>query len=147
MGVTDDDSSDRTGEFESAAPGREASDGAETQTSAALGAPSPEIAFPKQHPVVMYTLLRLAILLAVGAVLYLLGLRELWLILLSFLVSGAISAFVLSRRREGAAFGITAAFRSVNARIDASARAEDEDDDLEELPAPPAAEPERPTSA
>ena len=89
------------------------------------------IAIPSAHPVVIYSLLRLGILAAVGGVLYLVGVRGVWLILFGFLVSGVISAVVLSRRREGAAYGITRAVRSVNSRIDASSRAEDANDDAE----------------
>jgi hypothetical protein len=94
----------------------------------------------RQHPVVVYTLLRLAMLAAVAAVLYLVGLRGVWLLLFAFLVSGVISAFVLTRPREGAVLGITSAVKGVNARIDATARAEDDDlDDLDDLDGPPPA--------
>jgi hypothetical protein len=100
------------------------------------------------HPVVTYTVLRLAILAAVGGVLYLLGLRDVWLILFAFLVSGVISAVVLNRRREGAAYGITSALRNVNARIDASSRAEDVDDDEDfGTTAPTGEEPDGPIRA
>ncbi len=92
----------------------------------------------RQHPVVVYTLLRIGMLVAVGAVLYLVGLRGVWLLLFAFLISGVVSAFALSRPREGAALGISTAVKGVNARLDASARAEDEDDDLDDPPAAPA---------
>jgi hypothetical protein len=91
----------------------------------------------RQHPVVVYTLLRIGMLVAVGAVLYLVGLRGVWLLLFAFLISGVVSAFALSRPREGAALGISTAVKGVNARLDASARAEDEDDDLDDPPAAP----------
>ena len=92
----------------------------------------------RQHPVVVYTLLRVGMLLAVAAVLYLVGLRGVWLLLFAFLVSGVISAFVLTRPREGAVLGITTAVKGVNARIDATARAEDDDlDDPDETSAAP----------
>lgn len=90
----------------------------------------------RQHPVVVYTLLRLTMLAAVGLVLYLVGLRDIWLLLLAFLVSGVLSAFLLTRPREGAALGITSAFRGINARIDASTRAEDDDADDGSAPPP-----------
>jgi hypothetical protein len=80
------------------------------------------------HPVLVYTLKRFALLVVVGALLYLVGVRDVWLILFAFLISGVISAVVLSRSREGAAYGITTAISRVNARIDESARAEDVDD-------------------
>ena len=75
----------------------------------------------------VYTALRLLVLLAVGAVLYVLGLREVWLIVFAFLISGFISMVALSRRREGAAWGITSAVKNLNQRIDAGARAEDDE--------------------
>lgn len=81
-----------------------------------------------RHPVLVYTLQRLGVLIVVGAVLYLLGLRGVWLILFAFLVSGVISAFVLKGAREGASYGITGAVTRVNRRIEESARAEDVDD-------------------
>lgn len=88
------------------------------------------------HPVLVYTGLRIAVLAAVGGVLYLVGLRGIYLILFAFLVSGVISAFVLSRIRESAAYGITSVVRGIGDRIDASTRAEDVDDsaDFDERP-------------
>lgn len=80
------------------------------------------------HPVVIYTLKRLLLLLVVGGLMYVVGLRGVWLILFAFLVSGAIAMVVLKGSREGAAYGITHAVKKVNDRIDASSRAEDEDD-------------------
>ncbi len=87
----------------------------------------------RQHPVFVYTLLRIAMLVAVGGVLYLVGVRGVWLILFAFLVSGVVSAFVLRTPREGAVLGFTSAYRGINARLDASTRAEDHDDDLDDL--------------
>lgn len=91
---------------------------------------------PGRHPVLVYTGLRIAVLAAVGGVLYLVGLRGIYLILFAFLVSGVISAFVLSRIRESAAYGITSVVRGIGDRIDASTRAEDVDDsaDFDERP-------------
>jgi Protein of unknown function (DUF4229) len=107
--------------------------------------PQPEPATEEQpaavagaHPVLVYTALRFLVLVVVGGLLYLVGLRGVWLILFAFLVSGVLSAFVLSRPREGAAYGITSVVRRANARIDASARAEDVDDDSDEFDTPPA---------
>jgi hypothetical protein len=112
---------------------------------------APEPAIPSAHPVVVYTALRLLLLAVVAGVLYLLQARGIWLILLSFLISGVISGVALSRRREGAAYGITKAVKSVGSRIDASARAEDVDDDSDFTPAPhdaaaPPADDGRPTA-
>lgn len=105
---------------------------------------APEVgagAVARQHPVFVYTMLRVAMLVAVGGVLYLVGVRGVWLILFAFLVSGVVSAVVLRTPREGAVLGFTSAYRGINARIDASTRAEDHDDDLDEpldsAPEPP----------
>ena len=90
----------------------------------------------RQHPVVVYSLLRVAMLLAVGAVLYLLQARGVWLIVFAFLISGVLSAFLLKSPREGAVLGFRSAYKGINARIDESTRAEDAaadlDDDLDE---------------
>jgi hypothetical protein len=88
------------------------------------------------HPIVLYTLLRLAILAAVGLVLYFAGMRGPLLIIFSLLISGVVSVFALNRRREVAAVGITTAIQRVGQRIDASSRAEDVDDDADFEPDP-----------
>ena len=95
-------------------------------------------ALARQHPVFVYTMLRAAMLVAVGAVLYLVGVRGVWLILFAFLVSGLISAFALRNPREGAVLGFTSAYQGINARIDATTRAEDHDDGDEFGGQPPA---------
>jgi Protein of unknown function (DUF4229) len=105
--------------------------------SSEVGQPGP----PDGHPVVVYTLLRFLLVALVGGVLYLAGVRGIWLILFAFLISGVISVVALNRRREVAAVGVTTAIQRVNARIDAGSRAEDEpaDDDLAEYGAAPGA--------
>lgn len=77
------------------------------------------------HPVLVYSLLRFVVLLGTGAVLYLLGLRGVWLLLFAFLLSGIASIFILDRRREAAAGGVVTAVQKVNQRIESSASAED----------------------
>jgi hypothetical protein len=94
--------------------------------------PGPEAHAVGGHPVLVYTGLRLAILVAVGGVLYLLGARGLLLLVFAFLISGLIAMVALRRPREGAAYGITSSVRKVNERIDAASRAED-DDDIDEV--------------
>jgi hypothetical protein len=112
-------------------------EGIDTPPDAAADAPEAGSgSMARQHPVFVYTLLRVAMLAAVGAVLYLAQLRGVWLILFAFLVSGVLSAFLLRNPREGAVLGFTSAYQGINARIDASSRAEDRDDDLDE-PLPP----------
>ena len=83
-----------------------------------------------QHPVLLYTTWRLAIFIVVLVVLYVVGLREIWLIVFAFLISGVASIFVLNRRREQAVGGISSLFGKMNDRIDASSRAEDGDDNF-----------------
>ncbi|HET7900433.1 MAG TPA: DUF4229 domain-containing protein [Candidatus Nanopelagicales bacterium] len=96
-----------------------------------------------RHPIVIYTVQRLALLLVVGGVLYLLHVRGIFLILFAFLISGFIAMVALRGSREGAAYGITHAVQKVNDRIDASTRAEDYDDLDDDLvePAPSDDEP------
>ena len=92
------------------------------------------------HPIVLYTVKRFLLLVVVGAVLYLVGLRGVWLILFAFLVSGFIAMIALRGSREGAAYGITHAVKKVNDRIDESSRAEDYDDLDDDLAEPAATE-------
>lgn len=92
------------------------------------------------HPIVLYTIKRFLLLVVVGAVLYLVGIRGVWLILFSFLVSGFIAMIALRGSREGAAYGITHAVKKVNDRIDESSRAEDYDDLDDDLAEPAATE-------
>ncbi len=79
---------------------------------------------------VIYTGLRIILLLAVGGLLYLTGARGLLLILLSFLVSGALSLVWLDRPRAQMSAGVGRAIGRVNERIDAAAASED---DLQEV--------------
>jgi hypothetical protein len=93
----------------------------------------------------------------VGGVLYIVarlsgldltGAGGLLLLVFAFLISGVISAFALNRPREGAAAGLTTAISRVNAKIDASSRAEDApDDDLAQYEAVKDVEPGRDDSA
>jgi hypothetical protein len=79
------------------------------------------------HPVLVYTLQRILVLVGTAAVLYLLGLRDpMWLLLFAFLISGVVSIFVLDRSREAAAGGVVGAVQKVNSRIEASASKEDD---------------------
>lgn len=93
------------------------------------------------HPVLVYTALRLLLLVITAGVLYLFGLRNILLLLVfAFLISGVISIFALNRRREVAAVEVVTAVQKVNQRIDESAKAEDvPDDDLDASGTPVAA--------
>jgi membrane protein implicated in regulation of membrane protease activity len=68
-------------------------------------------------PLLRYTLLRLLLLAVTGGVLYLVGLRDLWLLLAAFLISGAISLFALSRYRDDVSLSISARQQAINDRI------------------------------
>jgi len=76
----------------------------------------------------VYTGLRILLLLAVGGLLYLTGARGFLLLILAFLVSGALSLVWLDRPRAQMSRGFGNAVGRVNDRIDAAAAAEDEPD-------------------
>lgn len=76
---------------------------------------------------VVYTLLRILLLVAVGAVFYRLGARGFLLALLAFITSGAISLVVLDRPRSDASRGLGKVLGGVNDKIDAAAAKEDVD--------------------
>jgi hypothetical protein len=73
----------------------------------------------------VYTSLRIVLLLAVGGLLYLTGLRGFLLVLLAFLLSGALSLVWLDRPRSQMGAGFGRAIGKVNERIDRAAAAED----------------------
>lgn len=74
----------------------------------------------------VYSALRLVLLLAVGGLLYLTGARGLLLVLLAFVVSGALSLVWLDRPRSQMSVGVGRAIGRVNSRIDEAAAAEDD---------------------
>ena len=78
-------------------------------------------------PFIRYSLMRLLLLLGVGAIGYLLGLRGVYQLLIAFLISGVLSLFLLDRQRDLLGQKVGGVFSSINRRIDASARAEDLD--------------------
>ena len=90
---------------------------------------SPEPAPARQRfGLARYTLVRLALFAVVTVVLWLVGVRaNLFLLLaLGLVLSGFISLFALDRSRDAASTSVTGAFRRMNQRIEASARAEDD---------------------
>ena len=74
-----------------------------------------------------YTTLRFAMLLAVGALCYLLGLRDVMLLIVAFLVSGVLSLLLLDRQRDALGASVGGVFTRINARIDANTRSEDDE--------------------
>jgi hypothetical protein len=80
--------------------------------------------------VLVYTLLRIAMLVAVWFMFQLLTpLRGIWAIVAALLVSGAISLVVLNKPRDAVSIGVANFFGRINERIEASKTAEDIDED------------------
>lgn len=76
---------------------------------------------------IRYTTLRLAMLILVGGIAYLVGLRGLPLAVVAFLGSGVVSFIVLDRQRDALGQSVGGWFQRMNARIDADTRKEDLD--------------------
>ena len=86
-------------------------------------------ATPRWIALLSYTTLRLLIFGAAWALISLATpLRGLWSLTLAILVSGAISMFALHRQRDAVSIGVSGFFTRINDRIDASTRAEDDDE-------------------
>jgi hypothetical protein len=90
----------------------------------------PELVGPapvQAHAFLLYNAARLAILGIAFAVFALVGFRGIALLIVAFLVSGAVSYLVLYRLRGDAANGLVSLYWRVNDRIDARSRGEDDD--------------------
>ncbi len=74
-----------------------------------------------------YTTARILLFVAATGLIYLAGARGLLLLGLALVVSGAASYILLSRQRDAMAGALTRRLGSVRSRLDAGARAEDED--------------------
>lgn len=90
----------------------------------------------QRHPIIWYTVARLALFAAVFGLLALLGLRGLALFGLGILISGGISLFVLDSARAGFSGSVSGYFSRLNQRIDDAARAEDAEIDAQESGSP-----------
>lgn len=78
--------------------------------------------------IALYTLLRVALFALVWLTIELLTpISGLWALVVAILVSGAISLFVLDRPRNRVGLAAAGFFGRINERIEASARAEDDD--------------------
>ena len=75
---------------------------------------------------VIYTGLRLLLFAVVLVLLWLVGARGLLLLALAVLISGIASVVLLSPQRDALSSSLVTRWRSINDRIDARARAEDE---------------------
>jgi Protein of unknown function (DUF4229) len=65
-----------------------------------------------------YTVLRVLLFLAVAALLWIVGLRGVWLVLFAILGSGIISIFALSRSRDAASVAFANRVSSIKRRMD-----------------------------
>lgn len=79
------------------------------------------------NAVLIYTVARFGILLVALALGYLAGLRDIWLLALSFLGSGLISFLVLDQQRTAMGKRIAGYFGKINAKLDENTRKEDID--------------------
>jgi hypothetical protein len=73
----------------------------------------------------VYSFLRLLILGSFLAVGYLIGLRGITLLVVSFLSSGIVSLFVLNKKRDQLSSSVFNVFKKVNNKIDQAAKKED----------------------
>jgi c-di-AMP phosphodiesterase-like protein len=79
---------------------------------------------------IIYTVLRILLFVAVWLTLeFLTPVKGVWALVVAILVSGAISIVLLDRQRNKAGLVAQGFFHRINERIDASARAEDIDDE------------------
>ena len=86
--------------------------------------------FARQHPVLVtlrYTVFRALLLMASGGIFYLVGLRDLVLLMAAFIASGAASLFLLNRQRSVMSVGVSSVFSRMNKKIETSKSAEDFD--------------------
>ena len=74
-----------------------------------------------------YTAVRFLLFAVAVGLIYLAGARGLLLIALALLVSGAASYILLSRQRDAMAGALSRRLTSFRSRLDAGARAEDDD--------------------
>lgn len=77
-------------------------------------------------PIVVYLALRTVLLLAVGGILALLGLRGLPLAALALLLSSALALPLLSRRRDAVSARLTSRVERTRSRLDEAAGSEDD---------------------
>ena len=88
------------------------------------------VTFARQHPVLVtlrYTVFRAMLLMVFGGVFYLIGFRDILLLMAAFLSSGAVSLFLLNRQRSNMSVGVSSAFSRLNQKIETSKSAEDID--------------------
>ena len=74
-----------------------------------------------------YTTARILLFVAAVGLIYLAGARGLLLLALALVVSGAASYILLSRQRDAMSGALMSRFRTLRARIDEGAKAEDDE--------------------
>lgn len=80
-----------------------------------------------QHPAISYTINRLLLFAASMGVLYLLGARDLLLVVLAIVISGLLSYVVLVRQRDAMSAAVAARVERTKDRLDRLAAAEDDE--------------------
>ena len=94
----------------------------------AAGDPETVAPAPVQaHAFLLYNAARLGILVIAFAVFYVVGFRGVALLIVAFLVSGAVSYLALYRLRGDAASGLVSLYWRINDGIDTRSRGEDDD--------------------
>ena len=76
-----------------------------------------------------YTLLRVLLFLVVAALLWIVGIRGVWLVMFAILGSGIISVFALSRSRDAASVVLANRMSTIKSRMAERTAAEDVWDD------------------
>ena len=76
-----------------------------------------------------YTLLRVLLFLVVAALLWIVGIRGVWLVMFAILGSGMISVFALSRSRDAASVVLANRMSTIKSRMAERTAAEDAWDD------------------
>jgi Protein of unknown function (DUF4229) len=76
---------------------------------------------------IAYTTARILLFVAAAGLLYLAGARGILLLAVALLVSGVASYILLSRQRDAMAGALTTRFAALRSRLDAGAKAEDDD--------------------
>lgn len=113
---------------ESGADDPDGTDGVDDAGEADAEVPAGPAGAPgRPHAFLLYNAARLGMLVVAFGLFYVIGFRGLALLIVAFLVSGAVSYLALYRLRGEATSGLVSAYRKVNDRIEERARREDED--------------------
>lgn len=97
--------------------------GVDDAKNPAQTSPSPAAA---GHPFLLYTVARIALFLAVAGILYLVGARGFFLLIIAFLISGLLSFIVLDRLRDSVSARLAQRVDRARERRAQAAAAEDD---------------------